>query len=125
MRMIIGGSFQGKETFVINDLKFAYPLLDGEQCSYEEIFSCKGIKDLHMFIKRFLDHPDLDLLAEELFDKNPDILIISDEIGYGIVPIDRTERLWREKTGRICCQLMQHTDTCYRVVAGLGTKIKG
>ena len=79
-----------------------------------------------MFVKRFLPEEErLDSLAEEVSVKNPEIIIVSDEIGYGIVPIDKTERLWREKTGRICCQLMQKTKEAYRVMAGCGMKIKG
>ncbi len=125
MIMIIGGSFQGKEAFANQLFPTKITFADGNTCAYEDIYSCDGIRDFHMFVKRFLDSEDLDSLAHHLSAKNPDIIIVSDEIGYGIVPIDKTERLWREKTGRLCCQLMQYSTSCYRVVAGIGTKIKG
>ena len=34
---------------------------------------------------------------QELFRKNPDLVIVSTELGYGIVPIDAFDRLYREK----------------------------
>lgn len=126
MIMVIGGSFQGKEQFVKDTLKKDIAFLDGSDCTYEEIFTCEGIRNFHLFVKRFLlEEERLDTLAEEVSEKNPEIVIVSDEIGYGIVPIDKTERLWREKTGRICCKLMQKTKEAYRVMAGCGMKIKG
>lgn len=125
MIMVIGGSFQGKESFANAELKLQDTLIDGADCSYDAIFTCKGIKNFHLFVKRFLSEEKLTSLVDHLVKTNPEIVIISDEIGYGIVPIDKIERKWREQTGRICCQLMQHTSTCYRVTAGIGRKIKG
>ena len=51
-------------------------------------------------------------------------MIITDEIGSGIVPLDVKEREWREVHGRICCQLAGRADAVFRVIAGIGQKIK-
>ena len=52
--------------------------------------------------------------TEKILSDNPDIVIITDEIGSGIVPLDVKEREWREVHGRICCQLAGRADTVSR-----------
>ena len=64
-------------------------------------------------------------LAGRLADENPDIVIVSDEIGYGIVPVDRFEREYREAVGRVCTELAVYADKVFRVVCGIGIKVKG
>ena len=68
---------------------------------------------------------DVDAYFETLKHENPDIILISNEIGYGIVPLDRFERDWREKTGRICCLAAQESRAVIRVLAGNPVYIKG
>lgn len=68
---------------------------------------------------------DVDIYFETLKYQNPDIILISNEIGYGIVPLDRFERDWREKTGRICCLAAQESRSVIRVLAGNPVYIKG
>jgi len=68
---------------------------------------------------------DPDLLVEALLAANPEILIISDEVGCGIVPIDPFERRWREKVGRVCCGLASRADEVIRMDCGCPQKIKG
>ena len=46
-------------------------------------------------------------LAETIYNANLDRILVTDEIGYGIVPIDPFEREYREETGRICCLLAE------------------
>ena len=63
-------------------------------------------------------------LAGALADENPDIVIVSDEIGYGIVPVDAFDREYRETVGRICTELAVYSDKVYRVVCGIGVPVK-
>lgn len=104
---------------------------DGRTCAYDEIFTCRAIADFHEFIRRFMQEPEqmdasgvnaeprqpenpevdaepdapaysrLNRLPQELAEKNPQICIVSNEIGYGVVPVDAQERAWRELTGRL------------------------
>ena len=48
----------------------------------------------------------------------------ADEIGYGIVPVDRMEREYREQTGRVCTRLAAYSEKVYRVMCGIGQVIK-
>ena len=51
-------------------------------------------------------------------------VIISDEIGNGIVPVDAFERDYRERTGRMLITLASQADEVVRVICGIGQKIK-
>ena len=38
--------------------------------------------------------------------------------------MDAFERAWRERTGRIGCELAKQAEAVYRVTCGIGTRIK-
>lgn len=61
---------------------------------------------------------------EQLIIQNPDIVIICDEVGYGVVPIDKKERLYREAVGRLLCFLAQKAESMERIIGGVPLKIK-
>ena len=50
--------------------------------------------------------------------------VICNEAGSGVVPIDRQDRDFREKYGRICIELAQRADKVIRIVCGIPTVIK-
>jgi adenosyl cobinamide kinase/adenosyl cobinamide phosphate guanylyltransferase len=64
-------------------------------------------------------------LAKDLMERNPDVVLVSNELGYGVVPIDAFDRKYREGTGRLCCLLAKEATEVHRVVCGLGQVIKG
>ena len=74
--------------------------------------------------KRVLDAAKM-VSLEELLQKNPEICIVTNELGYGVVPIEPFDRKWREKTGRICTELAAKADSVTRVVCGIGILLKG
>ena len=116
MILIIGGYAQGKlefarKTFGLTDDEIA----DGAICSAEEISDKRCVNNLHLYIKRGM--------AVDL--NRPDgKIIISDEVGQGVVPVDQFERQWRENVGRTCCVLADAAGEVYRVYAGIGVRIK-
>ncbi|HIT90268.1 MAG TPA: bifunctional adenosylcobinamide kinase/adenosylcobinamide-phosphate guanylyltransferase [Candidatus Merdenecus merdavium] len=126
MILVIGGRNQGKlaytkERFMMKEEDF----IDGRICSDLEIYHTKGIKNFHEYIKRRLKENDLEeSFAEDLCLKNPHIIIITDEIGYGIVPVDPFERRYREQVGRICTNLAKQSIEVHRVICGIGQMIK-
>ena len=67
----------------------------------------------------------MDGLAEELAKKNPEVILISNELGYGVVPVDPFDRQYREAVGRTCEKLAAFAEEVHRVVCGLGLVIKG
>ena len=68
--------------------------------------------------------PDWKKMAEVIYTAGPHRILVTDEIGYGIVPVDPFEREYREETGRICCLLAERSEEVWRVCCGLGTRLK-
>lgn len=124
MEMIIGGAFQGKEAWV----KKNYPGIcwkNGSEISREELFQAEGVLGFHEFIRSEMKAGrDTEELAGELIRRNPGIFLVSDEIGYGVVPIDAFDRAYRERVGRICTELASFSKKVVRLVCGIGTVIK-
>jgi len=50
-------------------------------------------------------------------------IVIGNEIGCGIVPVDGFERQWRDETGWVYQYLGRRSSGVYRVWAGIGTKL--
>ena len=125
MEMIIGGAFQGKEKLA----RQIYPGISwiyGKDASFEDLIKCQGIIGFQDYIRHLVEQgEDLTSLASELIRENPDIVLVSDEVGYGVVPVDRTDRLYREAVGRVCTQLAAFSTRVTRVVCGIGSVIKG
>ena len=125
MEMIIGGAFQGKSSLA----ESKYPdirWVKGAEADWEAISKAKGILGFHEYIRKELkEGREVTSLAKDLIQANPDVVIVSDEVGYGIVPIDAFDRLYREKVGRILCKAVEQAEEVYRVVAGIPVCIKG
>ena len=60
----------------------------------------------------------------KMIDSNADAVFISDEVGCGIVPIDKSERTLREEMGRINRMIAERSETAIRVVCGIGVVLK-
>ncbi len=124
MKMIIGGAFQGKSAYARNTYS-DITWIDGENCELQEIFNCQGILHFHIYIKRMLEAgEDVTEFPDKLISKNPDIIIVTDEIGYGVVPMEKDLRIYREQTGRICTKLAAFADQVTRIVCGIPVVIK-
>lgn len=130
MELFIGGRSQGKFNYVRNIHPEISLILDGENMDLDEK-ALENIKEpfilnhFHVLVKRLLEE-DIDAydFTEKLINLSPNSVIISNEIGNGIVPIEKSERTWRETTGRLQCMMAARADTVVRVYCGLGEKIK-
>ena len=69
--------------------------------------------------------PEDHLDEEELLTANPDLILICDEVGCGVVPIDPAQRAWREDVGRLCCRLAKRAERVERIFCGLPMTLKG
>lgn len=118
MRLIIGGAYQGQTELAVGK----YPgkkITDGKTASFEQMCGSEILLDFHEAVRRF---PDSDW--ESVFEKNPCMVVTANEIGCGIIPIEKGERLWRERCGRLCCRIAELSDEVIRVTAGIGVRIK-
>lgn len=124
MILVTGGCFQGKtayacETFGVRKEEAA----DGALCPLEELYKAKLLYHFHEYIRRLME-AGLTFSLEKLQKENPEIILVTNELGYGVVPMDRFDRAYREKTGRICCQIAREASQVHRVICGIGTVIK-
>ncbi len=127
MKMIVGGAFQGKTRIAekIFSLR-ADDIINGAVCSIEECYSAVCIKNYHELIRRIMNNNiDPVEFTQKLCSENPEAVIIMDEIGCGIIPIEKNERIYRELTGRSGCIIAENSDLVIRVCCGIMTVIKG
>lgn len=127
MKLIIGGCAQGKLNYVLEKYgAFADDIRDGELPDNEEkAGKIVVINHLHEWIKSrmlFGGCPEEEI--RDFVEKYPDCVLISDEVGNGIVPVDVFEREYRERTGRILVELAGKAEEVERVICGIGQKIK-
>lgn len=124
MIMIIGGAYQGKYNYAKQWVDKESEWIDGADCDYEEIFTCRAVNHFHLFIKRFMESNKVDELPDCIIKNNPNLVIVSDELGYGVVPVEESDRSWREKTGRISTRLAANAKEVHRIICGIGMVIK-
>ena len=132
MRLIIGGYAQGKLDYVCRDNKdVMFEIFEGILPTKEVLFGMKKhgkvpvMNRFHEFVKKSLsegNNPEEEL--QSIMEYIQDGIIISDEIGNGIVPMDAFEREYRERTGRMLVKIAEQADEVVRVICGIGQKIK-
>ena len=122
--MITGGAFQGKRAFA-EKLYPGVEWTDGGRCALDEIRTCRAVYGFHEFVKRWLEQgKNWEELASLMLEENRDLILICDEIGCGLVPVDAFEREYRESTGRVMNALAVQAERVDRVVCGIGRRIK-
>ncbi|MBR4906671.1 MAG: bifunctional adenosylcobinamide kinase/adenosylcobinamide-phosphate guanylyltransferase [Clostridia bacterium] len=110
MVLILGGAGAGKKEYArslgFTDADFSTDVSDGKPVLY----------DLETIVR------DVDVPFDALLKKK---LILCREVGSGVIPLDRSEREWREAVGRLCCALAKEATAVVRVVCGIPTVLKG
>ena len=123
MIMITGGAFQGKTEYMKKRFSLtADEIADGRSCDISELAGSQFITHYELAVKRMLS-VGIDPLV---FTKALECEAIEmNEIGCGIIPLDKSEREWREMTGRAGCIIAEKSDEVVRVCCGIPTVIKG
>lgn len=117
MELYIGGFAQGKTEYVSEKWKNAEAQLFLVNCFHDKIRE----------IMKNGENPEEYLEKLLRFEKeNPEktLVIISDEVGNGVVPIDAFERAWREEVGRCLICLAKEAKHVERVICGIGQVLK-
>ncbi len=126
MVLIFGGAYQGKQDYVLET--YGLSAKDVYQCDLESMvinFDKKVIANLERFILACIkEEVSAKECLEDNIEKLRDKIIICDDISQGVVPVDKTERAWREMTGRTMTYLGQEADEVIRVFCGIGTRVK-
>ena len=133
MELVIGGKNQGKLSYVLGMIKADTYKIDTHEA---EIYSVSDallqpnsiINNLQEYIKQELVNGKTsdEIMSElkEYININPKSIIICDEVGCGLVPMEKSEREYREAVGRICCEIAKNACKVHRVICGIGVIIK-
>lgn len=126
MRMIIGGAYQGKTDYVIKKYNIdPDEIMDGTIMSLDKLSELKCINGYHLFVKRLLENGCEPIeITGKILNQNPDVIIIMNEIGNGIIPIEKSERIWREQVGKVGCFLAERAESVERIICGQAVMIK-
>ena len=119
MKLVIGGYAQGKLAYVLGRCRAdRCRVWDGELPKEADTGTEMVVIDhFHNWIKGCMLGGGCPEAEVGEFLKNfPDCVIISDEIGNGIVPIDAGEREYRERTGRILIRLAEQAEEVERII---------
>ena len=108
MIFVTGPLFSGKEEYIRTALGWD-----------DELFRRNAVRDVNELAA---GAEDLAVLADSLAKYE---VIISTEIGGGVVPVDSEQRAARERAGRLSCLLAERADTVIRVCCGLPQILKG
>ncbi len=127
MKLIIGGCAQGKLDYARERCGGkAYRVWDGripqDGSQAEETVI---VNHLHLWVRERMEAGgDPKREIRNFLDRYPGCVIICDEIGNGIVPVEAFERAYRERTGGILRMLAKEAEEVVRVICGIGQRIK-
>ena len=122
MILIVGGLGQGKLAYVLEQTGAgaAQVARDAQSARTARIFDgCT-----QWVRRRLAEGGDPDGEMDALLRENPDIVLIFDEVGCGVVPMEAEQRLWRERTGRLTCALAKRARRVERILCGLPMVLK-
>lgn len=63
-------------------------------------------------------------MALEALDFQDNTIVICDQVGCGVVPLEKEQRDWRERVGRVTTALAQEADVVVEMVCGIPRVIK-
>lgn len=140
MELYIGGFAQGKLEYVkcrYNENqkteKLFVKVIDCTDSHYKKMLletECDVLilNHLHLWVRDLLDEgmeeEKIQTTILSWIKSNPDAIVICDELGNGIVPIKKQERIWREQTGRLMIELAKQAERVERILCGLGQQLK-
>ena len=140
MELYIGGFAQGKLEYVKRRYnenqkteKLIVKVIDGADSHYKKMLletECDVLilNHLHLWVRDLLDEgmeeEKIQTTILSWIKSNPDAIVICDELGNGIVPIKKQERIWREQTGRLMIELAKQAERVERILCGLGQRLK-
>ena len=128
MTVIIGGAYQGKLEYALKH--FALSEKDVYRCSDTDISEPHGKicyeidKWILALIRDGADQEKINGAVKEFSEKNPDAVVICNDIFCGVVPMGADMRAWREAVGRVTVKLSLNAREIVRVFCGIPTRLK-
>lgn len=143
MELIIGGCFQGKSAFAreryqeltgtaVSMEEWFLAAADGRRSEWEAAWTAPAVEHMEQYIRRVsLSEGTMEDKKQRIFHwidmidrENPQTILVMDEVGCGVVPMERTERDYRDLAGYAGQCAAKKAVCVYRVFCGVGRKIK-
>ncbi|MCM1183693.1 MAG: bifunctional adenosylcobinamide kinase/adenosylcobinamide-phosphate guanylyltransferase [Roseburia sp.] len=127
LRLVIGGCAQGKLAYVQSRYSIAADRVWDEAlpADAEAQRGTVVVNHVHQWVRSRLlagGCPEEEMAS--FLDRHGDCILISDEVGNGIVPVEAFEREYRERVGRLLVWLAARAEEVERVICGIVQKIK-
>lgn len=140
MEFYFGGRNQGKLSYVQKIYGDNVVVLEGADLATEKDTleqqmkeTCSDYKNtlilnhFHCWVRKCINIPaqeSPEQLAERMITLFPKLVILCDEVGNGIVPMEPLEREYRERLGRIQCEIAAKAERVERILCGMGQILK-
>lgn len=131
MYLVIGGSYQGKLDWALREFALAREqVADGAALDWQGglaavVSGAAVLDDLEVLLARM---QQAGLAQQEIMAQvaglPEDMVVICDEVGGGLVPLDAAGREYREIVGRVCCELAARARGVVRIYCGLPQVLK-
>ena len=108
MKLYIGGAYQGQAELARAENPDAVILGDFHEAVREALNRGEDPREFALRVCR----------------EQPEAVIMANEVGAGVVPIEAAERAFREAVGRALCVIAQASEQVTRSVCGIGVRIK-
>ena len=124
MELYIGGFAQGKLDYVL-----------GKKGEVSIVQEAGMIKEHHVnqnilfyqfhewFRQEVLKGRNPEAEMDAILSEYKNLLIISDEVGNGLIPVAAMEREYRERLGRYLCRIAARSERVERILCGIGQRI--
>lgn len=124
MHLIIGGAYMGKLDFAIKTYGFT-PEQICDCANREPDLSFPCLRHLEEYVYRCVQRGEEPMT---FFRDNREALshsvLICRDISGGVVPMEKTDRLWRAAAGQLCQYLSKESDRVSRIFCGLEQRLK-
>lgn len=125
MIFILGGKYQGKTAYTLTQYGESQKVCDLAEENMVKMYEADVIKNIQEGVRRLLADgiSPLDFFIENI-DRLEHKILIGTEIGCGIVPLEKKDRIWRDETGRVYQLLAKKASKVERIWAGIPVTIK-
>jgi len=128
MHIVFGGAYNGKRQYVLTQLaNEPYEEYSGEIPS--EACQTVIISNFEQLVMTYRQMDELEvaktIVAQiQALSKQEKVICLCNDVGRGIVPIDRNERFIRDACGRVYQALFQEAKSVVRIWYGIAERIK-
>lgn len=127
IRLFIGGRAQGKLNYVLQKYQWGEELVWDAGMMQQDLPRGDTIivNHFHDWVKRQLREGNCPEEAVALLtERYAECILISNEVGNGIVPGEAWEREYRDCLGGLLIELAARAETVERILCGIGQRIK-